>query len=118
MNHLIRIILAVGLSITAVLIILFSTEQFGPHAQMDAFIAEQAAPGSWAKTWRLNSTWRRVCLSAFSAKWSRRRSRRTAPSIRVTLPSALGQPISTTRMAMTYPLPELRRRHQTAAFSA
>ena len=40
MNHVIRILLAVGLSIAAVLIILFSTEHFGPHAQMNVFVAE------------------------------------------------------------------------------
>jgi len=40
MNHLIRIILAVGLSTAAVLIILFSTEHFGPHAGMDVFVTE------------------------------------------------------------------------------
>ena len=41
MNHLIRIFLAVSLSIAAVLIILFSTGYFGPNAQMDTFIAER-----------------------------------------------------------------------------
>jgi hypothetical protein len=40
MNHLIRIFLALGLSIAAVLIILSSTDQFGLHARMDVFVAE------------------------------------------------------------------------------
>jgi hypothetical protein len=40
MNHIIRIILALGLSVAAVLLILSSTEHFGPHAQMDVFVAE------------------------------------------------------------------------------
>src|SRR5512136_593736 len=39
MSHLIRVILIVGLSVAAVLIILFSTGHFGPQEQMDAFVA-------------------------------------------------------------------------------
>ena len=40
MNHIVRILLAAGLSIAAVLIILLSTGHFGPATQMDIFIAE------------------------------------------------------------------------------
>jgi hypothetical protein len=39
MSHFIRIFLTVGLSLAAVLIILFSTGYFGPSARMDVFVA-------------------------------------------------------------------------------
>jgi hypothetical protein len=40
MNYILRITLTLGLSITAVLLILLSTEHFGPRTRMDVFVAE------------------------------------------------------------------------------
>ncbi len=40
MNHLVRVFLAVGLSLAAMLIILLSTDSSGSHVQMDTLITE------------------------------------------------------------------------------
>ncbi len=40
MNHLVRVILAVSLSLAAMLVILLSTDSSGSHVQMDTLIAE------------------------------------------------------------------------------
>ena len=40
MNHFIKVLLTLGLSVAAVLIILLSTGHFGPQTHMDVFVAE------------------------------------------------------------------------------
>ena len=103
MNHLIRIFLAVGLSLAAMLIILFSTEQYGPSVRMDVFIAERLhlALGQDVEIEQyVEASLPQHFQRDMGKAWSHRPAFYT-----MTLPSALGQPISVTRAAIDSPLP-------------
>ena len=100
MNHLVRICLTVVLSSAAVLIILLSTEHFGPHAQMDVFVAEKihSALGQDVVIEQyveanLPQRLQRDMLKAWS---------HGPTHYSMTLPSILGQPISATVPMTTY----------------
>jgi hypothetical protein len=100
MSHVIRIFLAVGLSIAAVLIVLLSTEHFGPHAGMDVFVAEtiRSAVGQdvvieqYVEASRPRRFQRDMIKTWFH---------RSAP-YSMTLPPILGQSLSATDQMMTY----------------
>jgi hypothetical protein len=100
MNHLVRVCLTVGLSIATVLIILLSTGHFGPHAQMDVFVAEKirSALGQDVVIEQYVEAGLPHRLQRDMVKaWSRG----PAP-YSMTLPSLLGQPISAMGPMTTY----------------
>jgi len=107
MNHLIRVILIVGLSVAAVLIILFSTGHFGPQEQMDAFVARTLRT-ALGQDVEIEQYVEASLPQRFQPEMVKARSHEPA-FYTVTLPSALGQPISTTRMAIPYPFPSYAR---------
>ena len=99
MSHIIRIFLAMGLSIAAVLIILLSTEHFGPHAGMDVFVAEtiRSAVGQDVVIEQyVEASLPRRFPRDMVKTWFRR-----SVPYSTTQPSILGQPISATDL-VTY----------------
>jgi hypothetical protein len=100
MNQAIRIILTLGLSIAAVLIILLLTEYFGPHTPMDVFVAEtvRSAVGQDVVTEQyVEASLPRRFQRDMTKTWLHR-----STPYSVTLPSILGQSISATDQTMTY----------------
>ncbi len=102
MSHFIRIFLTVGLSIVAVLIILVSTEQYGPRARMGVFIAEQMrlALGQDVEVEQyVEASLPQRLQREMIKPWS------YGPAFySMTLPSILGQPISVTQGVISYPV--------------
>jgi hypothetical protein len=102
MNHIIRIILALGLSMAAVLVILLSTEHFGPRARMDVFVAEtiRSAVGQDVEIEQyVEANLPRHLQRDMVKAWVYR----TTP-YSMTQPVPLGQPISATDLITSYPV--------------